>query len=210
MSEQRARQSKGERTRENILDVAQGLLLEHGYGGMSVDQVIAGAGLTKGAFFYHFKSKNDLAMALLQRYVRMDDALLHSLMERSEKLSRDPLQQYLVFCGLLVEALQGLEQPHPGCLIASYTYQLELFDEATRQLVINGFAEWERVLGDKISTAMERHQSKVPVSHMTLVHNLLALFEGGLILGKLYKQPTALAEQVQQHKNYVELLFGLD
>jgi len=72
----------GAATKEKILEVAQALVLEYGFGGMSVDQVITAAGITKGAFFHHFKSKNELANALLKRYVQMDDQLLHELMAR--------------------------------------------------------------------------------------------------------------------------------
>lgn len=198
----------GAATKEKILDTAQQLVLDHGFGGMSVDQIIEGAGITKGGFFYHFKTKNDLAQSLLARYVQMDDALLHDLMDRAENLSHDPLQQYLIFTGLLEEMLRGLTQPPPGCLIASYVYQRELFDVETKQLLVNGFAEWERVLSEKILTALAKHATRIPVTAEIIVHNLLALFEGGVIMAKLYDKGSVLGEQVGQHKNYVELLFG--
>lgn len=198
----------GSVTKEKILEAAQQLLLEHGYGGMSVDQVIENAGITKGAFFYHFKSKNALAQALLDRYVQMDDAMLHDLMGRAEKLSHDPLQQYLIFVGLLEEMLRGLSEPPPGCLVASYLYQLEMFTPETQQSVIDGFNEWERVLGEKLQAVIDKQPPKLPVTAMLLYDNLLSLFEGGVIMAKLYKKSETLAEQVAQHKNYIELLFG--
>jgi len=195
-------------TKAKILEVGQQLLLEHGYGGMSVDQVIAGAGVTKGAFFHHFKSKNDLAQALLDRYVEMDDAMLHDLMGRAEKLSHEPLQQYLIFVGLLEEVMRGLSEPPPGCLVASYIYQLEMFTPETQQAVINGFQEWERVLGEKLEAVLAKQTPKLAVTATQLYDNLLALFEGGVIMAKLYNKSSTLGEQVAQHKNYVELLFG--
>lgn len=198
----------GKATREKILDAGQQVLLEQGYGGMSVDQVITGAGVTKGAFFHHFKSKNELAQALLDRYVQMDDAMLHDLMGRAEKLSHEPLQQYLIFVGLLEELLAGLTEPPPGCLVASYIYSLEMFTPETQQAVIDGFQEWERVLGEKLQSAIDKQPPKLPVTAMQLYDNLLSLFEGGVIMAKLYRKSSTLAEQVAQHKNYVELLFG--
>ena len=198
----------GTATRMKILDAGQQLLLEHGYGGMSVDQVIAGAGITKGAFFHHFKSKNALAQALLDRYVQRDNDLLHDLMGRAEKLSHEPLQQYLIFVGLMEEMMRGLVEPPPGCLVASYIYQIGMFTPQTQQAVINGFQEWEKVLGKKLNAAMEKHKPKLPITAAQLYDNLLALFEGGVVLAKLYSKSTALAEQLAQHKNYVELLFG--
>jgi TetR/AcrR family transcriptional repressor of nem operon len=198
----------GSATKAKILDAAQRLLLEHGYGGTSIDQVIAAAGITKGAFFHHFKSKNDLAQALLDRYVETDNALLHDLMGRAEKLSHDPLQQYLIFVGLMEEMMRGFSEPLPGCLVASYVYQLEVFTPETRQAVVDGFQEWERVVTEKLQAAIDKQAPKLPVTAMQLYDNLLALFEGGMIMAKLYSKSSTLAEQMAQHKNYVELLFG--
>lgn len=199
----------GAATRERILEAAQRLLLEYGYGGMSVDQVIGAAGITKGAFFHHFKSKNELAQVVLDRYVEADEAILRELMARAENLSHDPLQQYLIFVGLLEEMLAGLSEPPAGCLVASYVYQLGLFTPETRQSVVNGFQEWERVLTEKLTSAMDRRAPKIPVTPAQLYNNLLALFEGGLILAKLYREDSPLTEQLAQHKRYVQLLFGL-
>ncbi|MGB3211075.1 MAG: TetR/AcrR family transcriptional regulator [Desulforhopalus sp.] len=198
----------GNATKEKILTVAQQLLLQHGYGGMAIDQIIDAAGITKGAFFYHFKSKHALAQTLLDRYVQSDDAMLHTLMGRAEKLSHDPLQQYLIFVGLLEETLRELDEPQPGCLVASYVYQVEMFTPETQQALTHSFQEWASVLGEKLQAAIDKQPPKIPVTAMLLYDNLLALFEGGVILSKLYKKGSTLADQVAQHKNYIELLFG--
>ena len=195
-------------TREKILLAAQQLVLDFGFGGMSVDQVITEAGITKGAFFHHFKSKHELGQTILDRYVENDDKLLHELVGRSESLSHDPLQQYLIFVGLLEEALSGSEEPMAGCLVASYIYQLEIFGPETRHKVIKGFQEWERILVAKLDVVLEKYTPKRPITAEEIYRNLMALFEGGVILAKLYNQGPILGEQVAQHKKYLELLFG--
>ena len=58
----------GSATRERILDAAQRIVLERGFAATSVDAVLEEAPATKGAFFHHFPSKNDLGRALLKRY----------------------------------------------------------------------------------------------------------------------------------------------
>lgn len=85
---------KGEATRERILDAAQSLILESGYAGVSVERLIASLGLTKGAFFHHFKSKRELARALIQRYAEQGVELFEASLARARKLSDDPLQQF--------------------------------------------------------------------------------------------------------------------
>jgi TetR/AcrR family transcriptional repressor of nem operon len=199
----------GTATKQKILEAGERLLLEYGYGGMSLDQVIEAAGITKGAFFYHFKSKNVLAQALLNRYVRNDEALLHDLVSRAEGLHHDPLQQYLIFVGLFVEMLRDQQQPPPGCLVASYIYQLESFDAETKRAVVKGFDEWSRVLGAKLEAAFEKSSPRLAVTVDQILDNLLSAFEGGLIMSKIYGKSSTLADQIAQHKNYVELLFSL-
>jgi AcrR family transcriptional regulator len=54
---------KGSDTRERILDVAEGAVLEKGFAATSIEEVIAAVGITKSGFFYHFKDKNELAKA---------------------------------------------------------------------------------------------------------------------------------------------------
>src|SRR6188508_1479111 len=117
-----------ERTRERILDAAQDLILDHGFGSTTVDAVVNRAGITKGAFFHHFGSKSDLARALVERYALMDKQHLEHHLERARKLASDPLQQLLILIGLYEEDFEALAEPFPGCLFASYIYENKLFD----------------------------------------------------------------------------------
>ena len=90
-------------TRERLLDAAQAGINERGFAGTSIDQIIERAGVTKGTFFYHFKSKNELARALIERFAAADRAVLGESMARAERLAEDPLQQLLIFVGLMIE-----------------------------------------------------------------------------------------------------------
>lgn len=56
---------KGEETRRRILEVAAQHLLERGYNGTSLNELIKETGLTKGGFYFHFASKADLAVATI-------------------------------------------------------------------------------------------------------------------------------------------------
>ena len=59
-------------TKERILDNAEALTLEKGFTGMSIDDILKATQITKGAFFYHFKTKAELARALVERYWEND------------------------------------------------------------------------------------------------------------------------------------------
>ncbi len=57
-------------TRERILQIAEALVYEKGFSGTSLNDIVSAASLTKGAFFHHFRSKDDLGRALVARYAR--------------------------------------------------------------------------------------------------------------------------------------------
>ena len=57
---------RGEATRRHILDVAGRAFAEHGYRGISLNDIVRDSGLTKGAFYFHFPSKEALALAVFR------------------------------------------------------------------------------------------------------------------------------------------------
>ena len=73
--------------------------------------------------------KKELARALIKRYANDGITLFETNMERARKLSDDPLQQILIFVGLYEELFEGLTEPYPGCLLASYVYEMQQFDD---------------------------------------------------------------------------------
>ena len=107
---------KGADTREHILDVAEASVLDKGFAGTSIEEVIAAVGITKSGFFYHFKDKNKLAKALLVRYVEREDALFDELFARADELNDDPLHGFLVGLRMMSELMADLPNGHPGCL----------------------------------------------------------------------------------------------
>src|SRR5688500_14982039 len=73
---------KGEQTRERLLAIAEGMVLRQGFTATGIEAIIAEAGITKNGFFYHFRDKNELAKALLVRFMDHDDAIFDDLSER--------------------------------------------------------------------------------------------------------------------------------
>lgn len=196
----------GTRTREKILDSSQALILNYGYGGTSIDMVIDKAGITKGAFFYHFKSKAELAKALVERFARYDSALLNGSMERAEKLSRDPLQQLLIFLGLINEMMEGLNDPYT-CLFASYAYQAEMFDDDIKKTINDTIAAWREKISTKLHLIAKQHPPSMEVDLDSLADLLTTVLEGSFVLSKTYNDAGVISRQFRHYINYLELLF---
>lgn len=60
------RQERAERSRAAILEAAADEFDQHGYAGARLERIVERTGLTKGAVYFHFRSKLDLAKALLE------------------------------------------------------------------------------------------------------------------------------------------------
>ncbi len=199
--------TKGERTRERILDVAQAIVLAKGFSGTSIDEIIAEADITKGGFFYHFRGKSDLARELMRRYLQQDDAFFQGLFDNADELSEDPLQRVLIFLKLLAKAMEDLNAVHPGCLVASFTYESQQLDPEVRQLASDGIAGWRKLFSERFDAAVAKYPMKIEVSVDVLADMLTTIFEGAIVVSKTTGEPEVLAQQLLQFRQYIRLLF---
>ena len=198
----------GNITRNKIMDVAQQMVLDVGLSGTSVEKVIDQAGVTKGTFFYHFKTKQDLAAALIERYAEEDQHHYNDGMQKAEQLARDPLQQLLIFLGLFIDMTDQLEEPFPGCLYASYCYQSGAISSEVMGTVEEMMHFWRKRLTIKIEQVIALYPPRLPVEKHQVADHVLTTFEGAFILSKVMKEPKLASEQLIQCRNYLELLFS--
>ena len=198
----------GTETRLEILDAAQDLILAQGFAGTSVDAILGRTRLTKGAFFHHFPSKHDLALALVERYAAADAAMLARNLERAERLHRDPLQQVLIFLGLLEESAAQLADPSQGCLFAAYVYEAQLFDQRVHEVIRQSVLDWRARLGEKLRAAAALHPPRIEVDWDEVADMVTVVAEGAYVMAKTTGDAASLAKHFRHMRNYVELLFG--
>ncbi|HKH27446.1 MAG TPA: helix-turn-helix domain-containing protein, partial [Sphingomicrobium sp.] len=129
--------TKGERTRERIMDLAYQSIVEKGFAATSIEELVEAAGITKSGFFYHFRDKNDLARQLFERFLAEDDSIMETLERRARELSDDPLQSFLIFLNVYAQMMDDMNALHPGCMVATVTYQERMFDAEVRQMNVD-------------------------------------------------------------------------
>lgn len=190
------------------MDSAESLILERGFSATSVDAIVSDASVTKGAFFHHFATKMDLAHELVDRWVVRDAEYLETTMERAERLGRDPLQQLLLFVGLFEEEMAALTEPYPGCLLASTIYEAELFDQATHVRIRESVLTWRERIRAKLEEVAADVPPRLEVDLDAVADQLWSMAEGAFILSKAMNDAAAVAGQLRQYRNYLELLFA--
>ncbi len=200
--------TKGQETRERVLEIAEQLILQQGFAGTSIDQIIREAGITKGGFFYHFDGKNALAIGLLQRYRQQDDEIFGDLLDRSRELSDDPLQQMLIFLKLLSETMADLEVLHPGCLVASFTSESQQVSQDVRDLTAQCVIDWRHRFQEQLEKISACYAMATDTSSIELADMLSAIIEGGIIVSRALGDPTILVKQLLQYRSHLRLLYS--
>ena len=101
--------------RNRLLDAALAVIREKGYAATSVDDLCQRAGLTKGAFFHHFRSKDDLAIAAAHRFGEMAAGLFDTAPFRDLATPRERVLGYVRFRHDII----GGEAAEYACLLGT-------------------------------------------------------------------------------------------
>lgn len=199
--------ARGADTRNRVMDIAQAAILAKGFSATSIEEVIAQAQITKSGFFYHFKDKNELARALLKRYLEEEDQVLDDVFRRAAELHEDPLHAFLIGLKLLAEMMADLPTGHPGCLVATLCYSERLYDRSVRDLNRSVVLGWRRRFVTLLEAIAERYPPCEEVDLQALADMVSSTVEGGIVLSKALQQPKLLAEQIMLLRSYIRLLF---
>lgn len=199
----------GTPTRERILDSAQELILEQGLAATSIDEILAAAGTSKGAFFHHFPSKNDLARAVVERYAEADVAFLDEFMERAEAESDDPAQQVVAFIRFFEAAAEEMVAQQPSCLYVSYIFERQLFDDGTNDVIVDALLAYRARLAEKLAAAIERQPPALAVEPTALADHVTVTFEGAFVLARAHGDPSIMRTQLGLVRETVALLLGV-
>ena len=191
----------------SIFDIAEKLILQHGFAGTAIDDILDQAAISKGGFFYHFNGKDDLALRLFERYRERETLLLSGIFDRAEELSDDPLQQMLIFLKLLSETLADLGAVHPGCLVASFTYECQQVNAEVRALTAECVLDWRRLFKRQIDEINEQYEPVVDVTSAELADLLSSVLEGGIIISRALDDSDILVNQLMQYRSHISVVY---
>lgn len=191
-----------ESARTKLLRVAIDVIRTKGYSATSVDELCVAAGVTKGAFFHHFESKESLAVAAAGFWSETTGVLFAGAPYHDHA---DPLDRVLGYIDFRAGLLNG---PIAGftCLVGTMVQESYGTSAAIRDACgasIFGHAE---TLEADLAAALAQRGVR-GISARSLARHTQAVLQGGFILAKAGGGEDAAAESVGHLKRYLELLF---
>ena len=196
--------TRGRVTRSRILDAAVALIRRQGLAATSVDELCAAAGVTKGAFFHHFVSKEALAVAAAEHWSETTGALFTAA---SYHELADPLDRIFGYLDLRASLISGSPAEFT-CLAGTMVQEAFASSPAVRaacQASIYGHAS---TLEADFGAAIDRYGVLGEVSSSSLARHTQAVLQGAFILSKASNDPGVVSESVGHLRRYLEALFG--
>lgn len=190
--------------RQKLLEAAFSVIRAKGYAATTVDELCAAAGVTKGAFFHHFKTKDDLAVAAAEFWSEATGAFFAAAPYHQHS---DPLERVLGYLDFRKAILTG-EVKDFTCLVGTMvqeTYDTVPAIRAACEASISGHAA---KLEADIAAAMQAHGVEADWTPASLALHTQAVLQGAFILAKAKGGPEIAAESVDHLKRYIELLFA--
>jgi TetR/AcrR family transcriptional regulator, transcriptional repressor for nem operon len=187
-------------TKEAFLDVANDLMLTQGYEATAIDEICEKAGLTKGCFFHYFKSKEDLAKALLTRKCSSHQKT------KEELYGPDPLKRVYGQIDMAIEMSNNPEITR-GCLKGMLAQEMSDTHPEIRRICREHFNTMAEDLAEDLRAAKARYAPKASFDPLSLAKHFVAIVQGSLILVKTYQDHRLAVENIKHFKRYVESLF---
>jgi len=191
-------------TKTRLLEAGRRLMLTRGFAATAVDDVCAEAGLTKGSFFHHFRTKEQFAEAALDHHWATGQALLHG---GPHAELADPLDRIHGYLDLFV-AVAADERVEKSCLFGNLSQELAPTNPVLRAACAAGFSRWADQIATDLEEAKRLHPPRVAFDSVSLAEHFVAIYEGSLVLAKAKGDARVLAENVEHFRAYLESLFG--
>jgi len=178
--------SKADATRMDILKKAFDLIYKNGYQATSIDQILETTSVTKGAFYHHFKSKEEMGIALIDDVIHRE---IWPTIMKSLRVSKD-------FRKNLYQMLKTLLIGHPllhadyGCPAVNLVQEMAPINESFRKALKKNQTEWRKLIEDEIVRAQAAGQLSAEHNSETIALYIITLYHGvrtmGKVLGKSY------------------------
>ena len=187
-----------------ILDAALMVIRAKGYAATTVDDLCAASDVTKGAFFHHFKSKEDLAVAAVQHWSEVTGELFAAAPYHRHA---DPLERVLGYLEFRKQLLTG-DVADFTCLVGTMVQETFESSPAIRAACDASISEHAAKIETDIAEAMRQHGLRAQWTAKSLALHTQAVLQGAFILAKAKDDAKIAAASIDHLRRYIEFLFN--
>jgi TetR/AcrR family transcriptional repressor of nem operon len=174
--------------REQILQAGLPVMFRSGYHAASVRDICRAAGAPHGSFTNHFRSKEQFAAEVLERYFDYLKGLISDALEDQSLTPRQRLKRYL---DVITDKLKR-DRWTIGCLIGDFSLQATSHSKLLRRRLDKIFQEWRTLFASCIGAAQSAGEVDSQFDATELAEFLLASWEGAILRMKVERSPAAL------------------
>ncbi len=191
-------------SRTKILNAALYVIRAKGYSAARVEDICEAAELTKGSFFHHFASKEDLAVAAAEHFSAFADGIFSTAPYQSLP---DPLDRLLGYVDFRIAILRG-DLPEYTCLLGTMVQETYETHPAIRKVCDRCISAHAATLVNDIHAAIEKYGIAADWTASSLAFHTQAVIQGAFILAKAQQTSQVAVACLEHLRRYVELLFS--
>jgi TetR/AcrR family transcriptional repressor of nem operon len=191
-------------SKTKLLNAALNVIRAKGYAATTVDDICLAASVTKGSFFHHFKSKDDLALSVAAFWGdTTEDFFASAPYHKSE----DPLERLLGYVDFRGEILQG-DLPDYTCLLGTLVQETYATHPDIRAACDKGMSTHIAILTRDIEAAKKLYAPDAPWSAESVGYFIQSVLQGAFIFAKAKQGPKVVRESLAHLRRYVGLIFN--
>ncbi len=193
---------KAEATRLTILQKAFELIYVKGYQTTSIDDIIATTKVTKGAFYYHFKSKDEMGLAIINEILK--PTLSNSFIEPLQK-EQNPLDAIYNLMHNLLMKNEFLKVEY-GCPASNFTQEMTPWNADFNKALNELTQQWTKVMTQKIEDGKKKGFVRQEVNAKQVTMFVMSGYWGIRNFGKLENSKKTYLTYLKQLKIYLQTL----
>jgi TetR/AcrR family transcriptional regulator, transcriptional repressor for nem operon len=192
--------------RTALLNAALTLVRKQGWSATSIDQLCRAAGVTKGAFFHHFASKEALGVAAANHWTAVTAPLFANA---DYHQPADPLDRLIAYLDFRTAIANGPLEAFT-CFAGTTVQETFASSDPIRVAAGASILDHAATLVADFRAAIERYPPRLPVTAESLATYTQTVLQGGFVLSKARGDRTPLLEAIEHLKQYLTMLFRMD